>query len=288
MRRGSFPKIGLALGSGGAKGLTHIGVIKILEEHNIPIDFIAGASIGAVIAAYYAATPDRRKLQELAHTFSQRKGFSLFDPTLRGGLIKGAKIETVIHELLDGASFDTLKIPCAIVATDFNTAEDVVITHGDIVKAVRASISVPGFFQPIQFDNRLLADGGLSEPVPVEVVRKMGADIVIAVNLDNATLDSNSVNIPTLSSVPMRSINILRHHLALESTKTADVVIVPSVYQVGLIGWNYFFDDTKIQALINEGEKAALHALPKLQLHIKEKQKRGWRKFLPFIKELMF
>jgi predicted acylesterase/phospholipase RssA len=127
-----------------------------------------------------------------------------------------------------------------------------------------------------------------SEPVPVEVVRKMGADIVIAVNLDNATLDSNSVNIPTLSSVPMRSINILRHHLALESTKTADVVIVPSVYQVGLIGWNYFFDDTKIQALINEGEKAALHALPKLQLHIKEKQKRGWRKFLPFIKELMF
>lgn len=288
MRRGKFPKIGLALGSGGAKGLTHIGVIKVLEEHNIPIDYIAGSSIGAVVAAYYAANPDSKKLVELVHIFSQHKGLSLFDPTLKGGLIKGVKIETVIHELLEGASFDTLKIPCAIVATDFNTAEDVIITHGDIVIAVRASISVPGFFQPIQYENRLLADGGLSEPVPAEVVREMGADIVIAVNLDNATLDSNSINIPTLSSVPMRSINILRHHLALESTKTADIVIVPSVYQVGLIGWNYFFDESKIKSLIQEGEEAALKVLPRLQFCIKEKQKKGWRRFLPFIKEWLF
>lgn len=283
MHRRGFPKIGLALGSGGAKGLTHIGVIKTFEKHNIPIDFIAGTSIGAVIGAYYAANPNSQKLEELAFSFSQRKGFSLFDPTFRGGLIKGLKIEMIIDELLEGASFENLKIPCAIVATDFNTAEDVVITKGDIVKAVRASISVPGFFQPVLYENRLLADGGLSEPVPNEVVRNMGADIVIAVNLDNAKMDSSTIDIPSLSTIPMRSINILRHHLALESTKTADIVVTPNVYQVGLIGWNYFFDQTKIKALIQEGEEAAMQVLSQLQNLIKAKQDRGWRKYFSFL-----
>src|SRR5438552_3328803 len=100
------PKIGLALGSGGAKGLAHIGVLKVLERSDIDIDFIAGSSIGSLIGAYYAANPDLKRLEDLILSFNKRKGFGLFDPALRGGFIKGNKIERLISEILDGATFD--------------------------------------------------------------------------------------------------------------------------------------------------------------------------------------
>ncbi len=282
----SYPKIGIALGSGGAKGLAHIGVLKALEAHNIPISYVAGSSIGALIGAYYAAYPSSEKLEQLALSFNRRRGFSLFDPTLRGGLIKGNKMETLISELLEEASFQTLKIPFAAVATDFNSGREVIITDGDLQKAIRASISVPAFFQPLWYGKKLLADGGLSDPVPTEVVKYMGSDIVVAVTLDSVSIEPDFEKTPPLSGIPVRSINILRHNLAIQATKTADIIISPSVYQVGLIGWSHFFDTKKAQTIIKAGEDAANDVIPKLKDLIDEKRKQntGIRKYFSFFR----
>jgi NTE family protein len=266
--------VGLALGSGGAKGLAHIGVIKTLEKYDIPIDFIAGSSIGALVGAYYSSHKDSKSLEDIALGFNKRKGFSLFDLSFRGGFIKGKKIESFIGELLDKESFDKLSIPFSAVATDFITAEPVIIDSGNLRQAVRASISVPSFFQSVSYQGRLLADGGLSNPVPVEVVRKMGADIVIAVNLDNSYIEDHESNDTGLSlaEIPLYSVNILRYHLALHSAKTADLIIIPNVYLRGIIGWNDFFDTARAKEIIKVGEEATEKIIPDLQKLILERQ----------------
>ncbi len=275
MTQKNYPKIGIALGSGGAKGLAHIGVLKTLEAHQIPIDYIAGSSIGALLGAYYAAHRDIKKLEELILNFNRRKGFELFDFTVKGGLFKGKKTEKFIAEILEGAGFDTLKIPFTAVATDINTAESVILSKGNIVKAIRASASVPAFYQPITYQEKLLADGGLSNPVPVDVVKEMGADITIGVNLDTVYLEKMLKDMPALSKVPVHSINILRHNLATQSVKTADVVISPKdTFRIGLLGWSYFFDNNKARQIIRVGEEAAEKAIPDIKLAIKEYQYR--------------
>jgi NTE family protein len=271
MAQNNFPKIGLALGSGGARGLAHIGVIKTLEKHNIPIDYIAGSSIGAIFGAYYAANKDINQLENFILSFNRRKGFELFDFTVKGGFFKGVKAERFLAEMLGEARFDTLKIPFAAVATDINTAESLILHKGNIVKAIRASASVPAFYQPIFYKDRLLADGGLSNPVPVDVVTTMGADITIAVNLDTFYLEKTLKDLPALSKIPVHSINILRHNLARQSAKTSDVIISPrDVMNAGLLGWTFFFDNNKAKEIIKEGERAAEDSIPLIKQAIRE------------------
>jgi NTE family protein len=257
-----FPKIGLALGSGGARGLAHIGVIQVLEKHDIPIHVIAGSSIGALIGAQYAVHKDSKLLEDVALSFNRRKGFALFDPTISGGLLKGEKIQRLIEDVLHGATFEGLQIPFAAVATDFLTAAPVILRQGNLIQAVRASVSIPGIFQPLHIKKRVLADGGLSNPVPVDIVRALGADIVIAVNLDTVYADQERDKIPSLPKIPLHAINILRHHLALHSAKTAHVVLSPNVHYVGLVGWNYFFNTEKAKKIIQEGRKSTEESLP--------------------------
>jgi|SRR6185369_4404424 len=281
------PKIGLALGSGGAKGLAHIGVLKTLEKHNISVDYIAGASIGSLMGAHYAVFKNPQKLEEIFINLTLQKGFQLFDPVLKGGIIKGKKFENFIGEILEGASFDKVQIPFAAVATDFTTAKTVILTEGNLTKAIRASTSVPPLFQPLMYKDMLLADGGLSNSVPVDIVREMGADIVIAVNLD--TIYSEKGILPALSKAPMHSINILRHNLSLQSTKTADIIISPEgISQIGLIGWEYFFNTEKTKQVIDAGEKATeeiLDALEKLINKMPEK-KNNFAKLASFFKNV--
>lgn len=259
--------IGLALGSGGVKGLAHIGVIKTLEKHGIQINFIAGSSIGALVGAHYASYKDSEKLENAAVNFDKSQAFFLLDPTLHGGIIKGKKVENLVALMLERNNFENLTIPFAAVATDFVTAQPVVIRRGDLAEAVRASISVPSFFQPVSIEEKLLADGGLSNPIPVDVVREMGAGIVIAVNLDNIYPDKpeNIDAITSFSRLPIQSINILRYHLAQYAAKTADLVIEPRVYLNGIIGWNDFFNTNRVKEIIKKGETAAEETLPKLQ-----------------------
>lgn len=283
-----YPKIGLALGSGGAKGLAHIGVLKSLEKHNIPINYIAAASIGSVIGAHYARYKSIKKLEEIIMNLNRKKGIELFDFTFRGGIIKGEKTEKFIAEILEDAKFSDLIIPLAVIATDYNTAEEVIFINGNITKAIRASIAVPAVYQPVFYINKLLADGGLSNPVPVSVASAMGADISIAVNLDRVYIENPLTKIPGLSRIPMHAVNLLRHNLALHAIKTADVIITPqNKALVGLVGWNNFFNPQKALQIIQEGERATDKIIPEIEAKIALYQKRQSRmyKFLSIFRK---
>jgi len=265
-------KIGLALGSGGVKGLAHIGVIKVLEKNNIPIDYIAGSSIGALIGAGYAFRQDIEKIEKIAMETSWKRALHLLDPGWPGGIIKGRKVEKLIKEWLPEASFDNLKIPLAIVATDILSGQRVNIKNGDIIKAILASLAVPPIFKPVEYENYLLSDGGLSNPLPANVVREMGADIVIAVNLDSGRFKSNGTDAKetknkniSITKVSVRALNIMRYYLARKYQKLADFIIEPLVPEVGLVGWNNFFDTKKTGEIIKAGETAALASLAEIK-----------------------
>ena len=189
-------QIGLALGSGAARGLAHIGVIKALKEKNIPIDMIAGSSIGALIGACYAKEGEITYLEEIVLRMDWKQLARLADPNLAllfKGVFHGKKVKELLKTLIGDISFRDLKIPLAVVATDVNTGEEIVIKTGSVIDAVRASISMPAIFMPVRVPtqggsasgkkDRFLMDGGIVNPVPVRVVKDMGATFVIACNV---------------------------------------------------------------------------------------------------------
>jgi len=178
-------KIGLALGSGSARGLAHVGVILALEAYNIPIDIIAGTSIGSVIGGLYASGATIRQLEEVALSIKKSKTLFLIDPVFpHSGLISGDRIEKMLNQFaIKDKTFDNLKIPFAAVATDVESGAEVILNQGKVIDAVRASISIPGIFTPVKYQDYYLVDGGVVDPVPVDVVQMMGADIIIAVSL---------------------------------------------------------------------------------------------------------
>lgn len=179
-------KIGLALGSGAARGLAHIGVLKALIEEGIPIDYISGSSIGALVGAYFASKGEVATLEEMVLGIDWRKLARLIDPNLifmLKGLIHGQKIKELLQAIIGDIEFKDLKIPLAVVATDINTGEEVIIKEGSVIEAVRASISMPAIFMPVKYGRRFLIDGGVVNPVPAGVVRNMGATFVIACNV---------------------------------------------------------------------------------------------------------
>lgn len=260
------PKIGLALGSGGAKGLAHIGIIKVLEENNIPIDFIAGSSIGAMIGGCYAASKNINEIEKIALKTNSRQMLSLIDPAIsRGGLVRGEKIKKFLEQFVDGINVGDCKIPFAAVATDLKNGDSIILKKGKLSEVIRASIACPPVFRPVEIESRILSDGGFSMPVPVEVVREMGADIVIAVNLDSyQTSDIRKMGVVFFKAV-QRSIWLLRHHLSVWNVKNADIVITP---KTGRIYWNKFMNGKKS---ILAGEEAAKEILPTLRRLIREK-----------------
>ncbi|HRY59792.1 MAG TPA: patatin-like phospholipase family protein [Patescibacteria group bacterium] len=280
MTKSKQPKIGLVLGSGGPRGLAHIGVIKVLEENNIPIDFIAGSSIGAMVGGFYAATKDIQQVEKIALDTDWRLILSLLDPSFRQGLLGGNKVKNFIESNLDGIKFENLKIPLSIVATDLKSGDAVVINKGEIDSAIRASISVPLIFKPIEREGKLLADGGLSLPVPVEVVRKMGAELVIAVNLDADYFTSSNNENKKLGfyKIADNSINLLRHHLAYWNVKDADLVINP---KVGNANWGKFLNG---KDMIRAGEEATRGILPQLKNLIHPTSNSSWRRYWEFFK----
>jgi len=178
-------KIGLALGGGSARGLAHVGVILALEAYNIPIDIIAGTSIGSVIGGLYASGATVKQLEEVALSMKKSKTLFMIDPVIpRSGLISGDRIEKMLNQFdIKDKTFDDLKIPFAAVATDIESGAEVILNQGKVIDAVRASISIPGIFTPAKYQDYYLVDGGVVDPVPVDVVKMMGADIIIAVSL---------------------------------------------------------------------------------------------------------
>nr|WP_290683257.1 patatin-like phospholipase family protein [Aminivibrio sp.] len=178
--------MGLALGSGAARGMAHIGVLRAFEEAGIRPSMVAGTSIGALVGGIYAAG----KLEELTEIalgldWKKAAGYFLEVSFPRSGLIEGTKVTDFLTEIVGSLDMDVLPVRFASAATDVMTGKEVVIVDGDLVSAIRASISVPGIFTPARRNGSFLVDGGLVDPVPVSVCRALGADVVIAVDLNN-------------------------------------------------------------------------------------------------------
>lgn len=263
-------KIGLVLGGGGAKGVAHIGVLKVLAANDIPIDCIVGTSMGASIAALYALNKDPSEIERLfAEEFDWKVLLGLIDPSFQGGFIKGEKLESWMEELVKAATFADLKIPLSVVCTDINDGETVVINEGDVARAIRASISAPPTVKPIEccHDGRLLADGWISNPLPADVARKMGTDIVIGVVLDSSdSLEKLNEDTISVSIFLKRSFNILSDHLIRYKMKDADVVIRPKIGDLSIGGGvGEFLSKEAVARDIAAGEAAAQEAVDKIK-----------------------
>lgn len=175
-------RLGLALGSGAARGLAHIGVLKVLEEANIPIDIITGTSMGALIGAMYAAGVPVVQMEQVALEIDWRSMAKLLGPVIPiSGLTDGKKLVAFMAELLPAREFKDLRQPLAVTATDINTGEAIIIKQGDLLEALRASLAFPGIFPPVRFGKRFLVDGGLCKPLPTDVARHLGAEKVVGV-----------------------------------------------------------------------------------------------------------
>jgi len=176
------PKLGLALGSGAARGLAHIGVLKVLEEADIPIDIITGTSMGAFIGAMYAAGVPVAQMEQVALEIDWLSMARLLAPVMpTSGLSDGKKLVAFMAELLPARDFKDLRLPLAVTATDINTGEAIIIKQGDLLEAIRASLAFPGIFSPVRFGQRFLVDGGLCNPIPTDVARNLGAERIIGV-----------------------------------------------------------------------------------------------------------
>ena len=195
-------KIGLALGGGGARGIAHLGVWQRLQELGVPVHCVAGTSIGAIAGAIIAAgrvdaalawcaEPDWKKLPKLV--FGNRLSSK--------ALMQGRRVEELLAKLIGAREFCNLALPCAAVATDLDSGEAVTMREGDVLSAVRASMSIPGIFRPVDRQGRVLVDGQLVEPVPVAACREMGAEKVIAVDINPPS--------PTLAGKPWAKVNIV-------------------------------------------------------------------------------
>lgn len=263
-------KVGLALSGGAARGFAHVGVLRVLQKEGIPIDMIAGTSSGAVMGAAYAWSQDTVRMTKDALDAGWKKMAPLIDPSIpKTGFIKGKKIQDLISKYVGGnIKFSDLKIPFACVATDIDTGEEIVINSGSVPEALRASISIPGIFTVVKREGRYLVDGGLTTPVPVEVVRCMGADFIIAVNVNPDVADRmgktsqervGTRKAPNIFQVIMQSIYITTYSLARNSLENADIVIEPDLSNIGAGDFN------KARELITRGRQAAQNAIPEIK-----------------------
>ncbi|MFZ2163272.1 MAG: patatin-like phospholipase family protein [Sideroxyarcus sp.] len=252
------PKIGLVLGGGGARGFAHVGVIKVLEAQGISPDIIVGTSVGSVVGALYAAGYTGYELQEISLPMQRASVTSWIMPNR--GFMSGEPLEQFINRMVKLQPVEKLQRVFAAVATDLKTGKEVVFRTGDTGKAVRASCSVPGIFQPTEIEGKSYLDGGLVKPVPASVARSMGADIVIAVNISN--LPENN-QIKSTLDVLMQTFDIMSCSINRYELNQADVLICPVTKEIDQTNL-----DDKHWAIL-EGEKAATAALPEIKAKLK-------------------
>jgi NTE family protein len=247
-------KIGLALGGGAAKGFAHIGVIKMLEASGIHPAVVAGTSAGSVVGALYASGKDAFALQQTAFGLDEAKirDVRLFS----GGLVQGQALQDYVNQLLHKQPIEQLKMPFAAVATELESGTRTVFVRGNTGRAVRASSSIPGVFEPVEIHGKHYVDGGVVSPIPVDAARQLGADFVIAVDISAAPDGSNPQG---MMNIVGQSIDIMGRQLAAQESARADVVIRPDLRGIGPTAF-----EQKNQAIL-EGEKAALAAMPAIR-----------------------
>ncbi len=214
-------KLGLALGSGSARGFAHIGILRVLRNEGLPVDCIAGTSMGAIVGAAYAAGA-LPQVEALLEKFDWKNMAGLLDPQIPvSGLFGGKHIEKLLRTLLGDLRIEEFSIPFAAIAADVATGEEVIFTSGDAVKAVRASMSIPGIFTPVPDEHRFLVDGGIVTPVPVRAARMLGADVVIAVNLAAEMSKRSYIKSPEQIEEEQRRNDAAEKALSLRAGETA-------------------------------------------------------------------
>ncbi|WP_066066463.1 patatin-like phospholipase family protein [Neobacillus soli] len=253
------PKIGLALGSGGARGFAHLGVIKALSDAGIPIHLIAGSSMGALVGSFYGAGIDLDRLYKLSTAFKRKYFLDFTVPKM--GFISGKKVKDFIRVFTHGKNIEDLSIPIGIVATDLLTGEKVIFKQGPVAEAVRASISIPGIFVPEKYMGRILIDGGVTDRVPVSVAKEMGADIVIAVDV---SMVKRNAEISSIYDVIMQSIDIMQTEIVNSREITADVMIRPPVENYSSRAF------TNIEEIINIGVEETNRHLKQIETVIEQ------------------
>jgi NTE family protein len=257
------PKVGVALGGGFARGIAHIGVLRVLEQHQIPIDFIAGTSVGALVAATYASgTPlTEMERQGVQTTF---RDFGRWTVS-RMGMASNERLEAYLHKFTPAKTFAEMKIPLSVVATDILSGESVYFTDGEIGPALRASCAYPGLFLPVEYRGHILVDGFLTETVPAQAVRKLGADVVISIHLEPGLLDGKPRNTIEVIS---RSFSIIQIAATQRWRAATDVLIEPDVHH---ILWDEF---VKTPQLVAAGEAATRAALPNIKAALEGRMER--------------
>ncbi|HET6144485.1 MAG TPA: patatin-like phospholipase family protein [Candidatus Acidoferrales bacterium] len=253
------PRIGVALGGGFARGIAHLGVLNVLKQEKIPVDYLTGTSAGALMAISFASGHTLSEIERQARA-TRFQDFGNWKLSWMG-LASNQKLEHYPRKFLGVSTFEDLTVPLAIAATDLATGEAVYFSHGPLGPALRASCAYPGMFIPVEIDGRMLVDGFLAAPVPVDAARSIGAEIVIAVFLEAA----NNRKPSSIVDVIGLSFAILQRHADLEWRRTADVTIEPAVK-------DFLWDDfERTSDLIAAGETAARAALPKIRAVIAEK-----------------
>lgn len=257
-------RIAVVLGAGASKGFAHIGVLKVLESHKIPISMIVGTSAGSFVGSLYAYGYTPYELQGIALAIQKDDVADYILPD--NGFVKGEKLETFINTKVKYTPIDKLKLPFYAVATNIQTGEEMVFGRGNTGMSVRASCSIPGIFNPVVIGDKYYVDGGLVSPLAIDVARKFGADVVIAVDISSG----KEVAPPkgTIETM-MQAIDIMYSKIAALQIKNADVVIKP---KVGYIGSSDF---GKRHEAIMEGEKAAEEAMPAINEIISKLKKEG-------------
>jgi NTE family protein len=292
-------RVGLALGSGSARGWAHLGVIRVLEDAGIRPDMVCGTSIGALVGAAYAAD-ELENFEKWLRGLGIADAISFMDVRMNGGMIKGERLMEFFRRSFIDRPIEELAIPFAAVATALHNGTEVWLREGSTIEAVRASIALPALFMPVVHDGRILVDGGLVNPVPVSLARAMGADIVIAVDLNSNRLGrhhpeepeketpsgeisewmrklqenlgafiperaDDEPRLPSILDVITSSINIMQQRISRSrmSGDPPDVIVSPRLAQLGLLDFH------RSKEAIAEGKRAMEAALPDLEAILK-------------------
>ncbi len=269
--------IGLTLGGGGARGLCQIEFLKVLDEFGVKPVVISGTSIGAIIGAFYASGFSGKQIEKILDDINFRDLLKMFDPSFlsRTSLIKGKGIEKFLKEKIPVSTFEELHIPMKIVATDFWRRNDIVYDSGELIPAIRASMSIPALFKPVVFENRVLTDGGASNILPIDLIRE-DCDLLIAIDV------SGSLSIPATPKIPNWFENIMNTYQIMQSAMVEyqmkscqpDIYIKPALTDIGIL------DFEKSHKILRSVQKDVIFLRKELNKHLENKRK------TPFFKEI--
>ncbi|HET6437545.1 MAG TPA: patatin-like phospholipase family protein [Anaeromyxobacter sp.] len=251
----------LVLGGGGARGFAHIGVIRVLEQERIPIDLLVGTSVGSLIGAVYAGNPDSFDLEWTAFQLTQDDifDFRLMNTIMGMGYAKGEQLEAWVSAKVRQRTIEQLRIPFAAVATDLDSGDRVVLDHGPVARAVRASSAIPGVFEPVTHEGKVLVDGGVVDNLAVDVAREKGADVVVAVDISE---EVSRTTVKNLLDVLLQTTDIMCARSVVRSREAADVLVAPRMGSVGILDFGH-----KKQSM-QAGIEAGRAAIPRIRAAI--------------------